>query len=231
MFSFQKDKNQYQGFFLAQHNGRRSARQGETITGAAPCKQPKSEQMTVMFFTDRAIYRPGQTIQFKGIALAWHQGKNDYNIMPDRKITVMLRDPNREEVERLDLKTNGYGSLSGSFTAPKGRLTGNFQIATTAVPHGQVYFRVEEYKRPKFLVELGKPEQSPKLGDTVQLNGKAPTTPARRSARPRASFMSHERRVGRFGGVGITGVAGRSIRSRLSRSPMAHSKPSRTARS
>ncbi|MEC8989529.1 MAG: MG2 domain-containing protein, partial [Verrucomicrobiota bacterium] len=126
-----------------------------------------------LFFTDRAIYRPGQTVKFKGIALAWHQGTGNYNIMPDRKITVMLRDPNREEVERLDLKTNGYGSFSGSFTAPKNRLTGRYFVETAKAPRGQGYFRVEEYKRPKFLVELGKPEQSPKLGDTVHLNGKA----------------------------------------------------------
>ncbi|MDE2657799.1 MAG: MG2 domain-containing protein, partial [Verrucomicrobiota bacterium] len=172
MFSIQRARNQYRGFILAQHNGQQVGTTGRNNYWGGTVQQPEPKN-SVMFFTDRAIYRPGQTIQFKGIALAWHQGKDDYNIMPDRKITVILHDPNREEVERLDLKTNGYGSLSGSFTAPKGRLTGNFQIATTAVPRGQVYFRVEEYKRPKFLVELGKPKQSPKLGETVQLNGRA----------------------------------------------------------
>ena len=172
IFGFQKAKNQYQGFFLVQHNGRQVGTTRRNNYWGGQVNEPKSQQRT-MFFTDRTIYRPGQMIQFKGIALAWHHGKSDYNIMPDRKITVMLRDPNRDEVERLDLKTNGYGSFSGSFTAPKNRLTGRYFVETTNAPRGQGYFRVEEYKRPKFLVELGKPEQSPKLGDTVHLNGKA----------------------------------------------------------
>jgi uncharacterized protein YfaS (alpha-2-macroglobulin family) len=172
MFSFQKAKNQYHGYFLAQHDGRRvgTAGQNSYWGGAVQVAKPRE---SVMFFTDRAIYRPGQTIQFKGIALAWNQAKDDYKVIPSRNMKVVLRDPNNEEIERLDVKTNGYGSFSGSFTAPKNRLTGHYRIATAVAPHGQGSFRVEEYKRPKFLVELGKPEQSPKLGETVRLNGKA----------------------------------------------------------
>ena len=108
-----------------------------------------------MFFTDRAIYRPGQTIQFKGIALAWNHDKDDYKAIQGRNLKVVLRDPNNEEVEQLDVKSNGYGSFSGSFTGPKNRLTGHYRIATTAAPRGQGSFRVEEYKRPKFLPRSG----------------------------------------------------------------------------
>ena len=172
MFSFQKSKNQYQGFFLVQHNGRQVGTTGRNNYWGGQVNEPKPQE-SVMFFTDRAIYRPGQTIQFKGIALAWNQARDDYKVIPSRNVKVVLRDPNNEEVERLDLRTNGYGSFSGSFTAPRNRLTGHYRVATAEAPHGQGSFRVEEYKRPKFLVELGKPEQSPKLGETVQLNGRA----------------------------------------------------------
>ena len=172
MFSFQKSKNQYQGFFLVQHNGRQVGTTGRNNYWGGQINEPKPQE-SVMFFTDRAIYRPGQTIQFKGIALAWNQARDDYKVIPSRNVKVVLRDPNNEEVERLDLRTNGYGSFSGSFTAPRNRLTGHYRVATAEAPHGQGSFRVEEYKRPKFLVELGKPEQSPKLSETVQLNGRA----------------------------------------------------------
>ena len=172
MFSFQKSKNQYQGFFLVQHNGRQVGTIGRNNYWGGQINEPKPQE-SVMFFTDRAIYRPGQTIQFKGIALAWNQARDDYKVIPSRNVKVVLRDPNNEEVERLDLRTNGYGSFSGSFTAPRNRLTGHYRVATAEAPHGQGNFRVEEYKRPKFLVELDKPEQSPKLGETVHLNGKA----------------------------------------------------------
>ena len=172
MFTFQKSKNQYYEFFLVQHNGRQVGTTGRNNYWGGQINEPEPRE-SVMFFTDRAIYRPGQTLQFKGIALAWNQAKDDYKVIPRRTMSVVLRDPNREEVERLDVKTNGYGSFSGSFTAPKNRLTGRYHVATAKAPHGQGYFRVEEYKRPKFLVELGKPGQSPKLGETVRLNGKA----------------------------------------------------------
>ena len=172
MFSFQKDKNQYQGFFLTQHNGRQVGTTGRNNYWGGTVQQPKPQE-SVMFFTDRAIYRPGQTIQFKGIALAWNHAKDDYKAIQGRNLKVVLRDPNNEEVEQLDVKSNGYGSFSGSFTGPKNRLTGHYRIATTAAPRGQGSFRVEEYKRPKFLLDLGKPEQSPRLGETVRLNGKA----------------------------------------------------------
>ena len=172
MFRFQKSKNQYYGFFLVQHNGRQVGTTGRNNYWGGQINEPKPQE-SVMFFTDRAIYRPGQTVQFKGIALAWNQTRDDYKAIPGRTMSVMLRDPNNEEVERLDVKTNGYGSFSGSFTAPKNRLTGRYHIATAKAPHGQGYFRVEEYKRPKFLIELGKPVRSPKLGETVRFNGKA----------------------------------------------------------
>ena len=172
MFGFRKDKNQYHGYFLAQHDGRQIGTTGQNRYWGGQVNEPKPQE-SVMFFTDRAIYRPGQAVQFKGIALAWNQTRDDYKAIPGRTMTVVLRDPNREEVERLDVKTNGYGSFSGSFTAPKNRLTGRYHIATAEAPHGQGYFRVEEYKRPKFFVELGKPGQSPQLGETVRLNGRA----------------------------------------------------------
>ncbi|MED5381238.1 MAG: MG2 domain-containing protein, partial [Verrucomicrobiota bacterium] len=172
MFSFQKSKNQYYGFFLVQHNGRQVGTTGRNNYWGGQVNEPEPRE-SVMFFTDRAIYRPGQTIQFKGIALASNQARDDYKVIPSRNVKVVLRDPNNEEVERLDVKTNGYGSFSGSFTAPKNRLTGRYHIATAKAPHGQGYFRVDEYNRPKFLIELGKPVRSPKLGETVRLTGKA----------------------------------------------------------
>ena len=124
MFSIQKAKNQYQGFILAQHNERRVGTTGRNNYWGGQVNEPKSQQMT-LFFTDRAIYRPGQTVKFKGIALAWHQGKDDYNIMLDKKITVSCcAIPTAKRFERLDLKTNGYGSLSGKFYRAKGTLNG-----------------------------------------------------------------------------------------------------------
>jgi uncharacterized protein YfaS (alpha-2-macroglobulin family) len=171
-FKFTKGPREYYGDILVQAGKRRVGTTSRNGFWGGQLPKEREEQQ-IIFFTDRAIYRPSQSIQFKGIALRWHHGKNEYNIIKDKSVTVVLRDPNGQEVEKLDLKTNGYGSLSGSFTAPKNRLTGHYSVGTKQPPQGQAGFRVEEYKRPKFLVELGKPKQAPKLGETVELQGKA----------------------------------------------------------
>jgi len=127
-----------------------------------------------IFFTDRAIYRPGQTIFFKGLCLSVDQAGNDYRILPGRAVRVLLRDANREEVAALNLTSNGFGSFSGSFTAPADRLTGAMTLQA-GDPAGQAEIRVEEYKRPKFEVKLDVPEREFKLGEAVEMPGTAMT--------------------------------------------------------
>jgi uncharacterized protein YfaS (alpha-2-macroglobulin family) len=124
------------------------------------------------FFTDRAIYRPGQTIQFKGIHVHADTGKYDYRVLPNVKRRVVLRDANQREVAALELVTNAYGSFSGSFTAPRQGLTGWFSIADAI---GTAQLRVEEYKRPKFQVEVAPPVAAPKLGGEIAVKVQAKT--------------------------------------------------------
>lgn len=125
-------------------------------------------QIRTWFFTDRAIYRPGQTIYFKGIVLE-KQG-DDYSIMTNQHHTVTLYDANGQEVSSLKLKTNDYGSFEGSFTAPLGALTGEMRISNR---HGSTMVSVEEYKRPAFEVNVHLPEGQYRLNDTVELKGEA----------------------------------------------------------
>jgi hypothetical protein len=126
-----------------------------------------------IFFTDRALYRPGQTIQYKGICLRSDPQRDGYELLKNRTVTVVFRDVNGQEVSRQTRPVNDFGSFSGSFTAPTGRLTGNMSIQVDQGPHGATMFSVEEYKRPKFQVELAKSEQAFRLNDTVKLTGKA----------------------------------------------------------
>ena len=133
--------------------------------------KPKPYERTI-FFTDRSLYRPGQTIQFKGICIAVDQERDNYKAIPGRTLTVELRDANNQKVEELRLRTNDYGSFSGSFTAPRDRLTGRMSLRTSS-PGGNGNFNVEEYKRPKFEVKLEGPDEPAKLGKKVTLTGTA----------------------------------------------------------
>lgn len=126
-----------------------------------------------IFFTDRALYRPGQTIQYKGICLRVDQRGDNYELLRGRKVTVVFSDPNGKEIAKAEHACNDYGSFSGSFTAPRDRVMGRMTINVPGGPFGQASFNVEEYKRPKFQVTLDAPKTAAKLNDKVSLTGKA----------------------------------------------------------
>lgn len=123
-------------------------------------------------FTDRAIYRPGQTLYFKGIALEAVDAKQKaHKVVANQKVTVVLRDANYQVQETLKLTTNEFGSFAASFTLPASGMTGNMSIQV----NGQVtkYVQVEEYKRPQFYVEMLPIKVVYKLDDQVKVQGKA----------------------------------------------------------
>ncbi len=131
----------------------------------------REEPRTVVqthFFTDRAIYRPGQTIYFKGIVIERKGG--DVKIKTRFKTEVTLYDVNGQVVSKQMLTTNDFGSFSGNFVAPQGVLTGQMTIRCES---GSTYFQVEEYKRPKFEVTFEPVKGSYKLGETIVVKGKA----------------------------------------------------------
>lgn len=120
------------------------------------------------FFTDRSIYRPGQTISFKGIILSTNGDSSE--IIPQQKTTVSILDAHGQKISSFNLKSNDYGTFSGSFTVPQNTLLGSMSISNES---GQYYFRVEEYKRPSFEVEISDVKGAYKLNDTITINGKA----------------------------------------------------------
>ena len=75
----------------------------------------ESKSSRIFLFTDRSIYRPGQTVHFKGIAVASENNKS--NAIENQKVTVKLNDVNYQEVKSLSLKTNEFGSFNGIFKA------------------------------------------------------------------------------------------------------------------
>jgi hypothetical protein len=123
-------------------------------------------------FTDRAIYRPGQTVYFKGIIIKKNKDNRESAALPNYKTTVQLVDANGEQIDTVTVTTNDYGSYNGRFRLPEGRLNGSFTLVDTRAP-GVTDFSVEEYKRPKFYVEFDTVKGSYSVGDTVTIKGKA----------------------------------------------------------
>ena len=118
-------------------------------------------------FTDRAIYRPGQTVYFKGIALESVAGKN-HKLKTNYPFTVTFYDVNYQKVASLNLTTNEYGTYNGSFIAPQGGLNGQMNITDG---YGSVYISVEDYKRPKFETEFNPVKGSYKINDEITVSG------------------------------------------------------------
>ena len=123
----------------------------------------------INLFTDRSIYRPGQTVYFKAINLL--QGKEgEFALAKNKQYNVELFNVNGERISEKSLTTNDFGSVSGEFVLPKGGLTGQYSIK---VGDSYTYFMVEEYKRPTFQVTFDKIDKSYAFGDKVKVIGHA----------------------------------------------------------
>lgn len=125
-------------------------------------------QSRAFIFTDRKIYRPGQMVWVKGIFMETN-GK-DARAIKEQNVTLSLRDVNGQELNVVERVTNEFGSVEASFTIPQNALTGTFTINS---PFGSHYFNVENYKRPRFEIEMNPFKEVVLLGEGVKTKGKA----------------------------------------------------------
>ncbi|SFD75246.1 alpha-2-macroglobulin family protein [Flavobacterium phragmitis] len=150
---------------------------------------------TVEFYLDRAIYRPGQTVYYKGIAV--QRLKNKVSVVPYTSFKVTVEDANQNHFKEFDVTSNEFGSFSGEFILPKTGLTGTFTIKAEEpddyekdnaydktknehpfwdnvnLSYSELGFRVEEYKRPKFEVNFEPKKGSFELNKLAKVNGTA----------------------------------------------------------
>ncbi|TAE26138.1 MAG: hypothetical protein EAZ92_11185 [Candidatus Kapaibacterium sp.] len=139
-------------------------------------EKPVEAQDIVRLFTDRAFYRPGQTIFFKGIALRVdnsNSAKPDNSTLRGKQCTIAFRDVNDRVITEQTFTSNEYGSFHGTFTIPVGILNGTMWLRHNDDRANQANFRVEEYKRPKFEAKLLKPKELFRVGENVKVRGEA----------------------------------------------------------
>ncbi len=142
-----------------------------SIRLSKPYHYKKEKDYTQTFyFLDRKIYRPGQTVYFKGIMVLHKAANGENNLIKNKPVEVTFKDANYQKVKTVTLKTNEYGSFSGSFIAPEGGMNGTMSIGDK---YNSVYFSVEEYKRPKFEVGFEPLEGVYKLNQKINVVGNA----------------------------------------------------------
>ncbi len=132
-------------------------------------KESKRKEV-LQLFTDRSIYRPGQTVYVSG--LAYEMEKDSTRVLADKKYTVSLYDANNNETGKVEVRTNGFGSFSGQFVLPSPCLTGYFSLRAADT---SVSFKVEEYKRPTFDVTFEPVKVEYQVGDSIEVAGMAKT--------------------------------------------------------
>ena len=120
-------------------------------------------------YTDRAIYRPGQTVHVAAISYEVLNGF-EQKVLENHRVRLALRDANNKVVAEANETTDKYGTCATEFTLPSNGLTGSFHIESSS---GSCYFKVEEYKRPTFEVEFDKVTENYKDGDTLDVKATA----------------------------------------------------------
>jgi hypothetical protein len=129
----------------------------------------------VKVLTDRAIYRPGQTVSVA--AVVYEEARDSRadvymkrKVMAGKLVKAVLRDANYKVVAENTLVTDAFGKCNTTFVLPQSALNGRY---TVAVDNVQVGISVEEYKRPTFFVEFPEIKETYRAGDTLVVRGKA----------------------------------------------------------
>jgi uncharacterized protein YfaS (alpha-2-macroglobulin family) len=152
------------------------ARKGDDATAQVdgiylPEKLAPADTASALIYTDRSIYRPLQTIEWKIVAYRGRADEGRFRVAGGQPITVTLHDANGQSVAERKVTTNDFGSASGSFAIPAGRVLGGWSVRSSN--GGQASLRVEEYKRPTFEVTLKDPDGAVRLGHAATIGGAA----------------------------------------------------------
>ena len=133
----------------------------------------KTNVTKTKIYTDRRIYRPGQTVHAAAIAYTYNNKVYKGEALSGKQMTITLRDVNRKEIAKRTVTTDEFGMASADFVLPEGGLTGIYTLRSDLGNNIYTNFSVEEYKRPTFKVDFDKPQAKYAAGDTVRLNATA----------------------------------------------------------
>lgn len=133
----------------------------------------KDDKIEHQLFTDRSIYRPGQTVHASAISYIVKKGLDASVPGKSMELNFILRDPNWKQVAEQKATTDEYGTASVDFELPKEGKTGQYSISVNGT--ASEYFRVEEYKRPTFEITFPKVNEKYTWGDTVVVKASAKT--------------------------------------------------------
>lgn len=157
-----------------------------TVSGLAPewreggywgWWQPASaaNSYAAYLFTDRPIYKPGQSIYFKAIVRRDEDAM--FSLPPaGTPLLVRLRDARDNVVETLALTSSALGSADGSFLLSDGAMLGvyHLELVVDGESHRQA-LKVEDYRKPDYEVLVSVGGERAVTGDTLTVTVEART--------------------------------------------------------
>ncbi len=150
---------------------------GGRLSKTYSTKEDISARLRGEVLTDLPVYRPDDSVGFA--AVVYNRADREMSPAPHRSLRVYLLDANRQKVDSLDMKTDAYGRVEGSFALPASGLLGNWMVSVrdsdSSDPVANGYFEVAEYKSPTFLVTVDSASGEYRAGETLVFNGKAMT--------------------------------------------------------
>ena len=152
-------------------NGEDNAMPRQWINTYFSSNKSQAVQNYVNIYTDRAIYRRGQTVHVTTISHAVLEGKETLPNVSE-KVTLTLRDTRGKEVAHKTVVTDTYGTATADFTLPEEGTNGNYRITAKGSASGTIYIKVEDYKRPSFYVKFDE-NHNHNLSDTTIVRGTA----------------------------------------------------------
>jgi uncharacterized protein YfaS (alpha-2-macroglobulin family) len=174
IFAIKKNKDSRNSIHITIKKDKEVAYFGDYYINRSYSQNTSTVDNSCFLFTDRSIYRPGQPVYFKGIAVRNENGKS--SIIESTTVHVKLNDVNGQEIGTQKLTTNEFGSFSGEFILPASGLTGLFSINVNSDElnlNGYKGISVEEYKRPKFETSFNQITETFKVNDSIKVYGKA----------------------------------------------------------
>jgi uncharacterized protein YfaS (alpha-2-macroglobulin family) len=132
-----------------------------------------SQPYSAYFYTDRPIYRPGQTVRFKGILRTDDDARYGLPTGVD-SLMVTVSDDQGKEVYSEDLPLSDIGTLYGEFTLDEEASLGYYFIsAQLGEQTFGVGFQVAEYRRPEFQVTVETDRDAYVQGDEIAVSAVA----------------------------------------------------------
>lgn len=125
---------------------------------------PETVRKAVLF-TDRKIYRPGQTVYFK--AVVYDEGMESKSVLPEEKVELSISNPQRAEVMKHTYVSNDFGSFAGSYKIPLQAVSGRYMLSAGG---SSDYFEVQDYKRASFNPYIDDIQGTYACGDTINVN-------------------------------------------------------------